>query len=114
MRRVLLTIIFFIGLLWGIPVFAHQPAKMDLKYDEKTNMLKIDLTHVTQHTRTHYIRRVMVFKNEEKVEEFFYSAQKNPQGLSLEVRVEAKSGDQLRVKAICKEAGFKEEKYLLP
>ena len=92
---------------------AHPPSKIELSYDDKEHMLTVDIAHVTSDVVKHHIRKITVYKNDEELESYYFVKQ-TPQGLVDKIPLEAKSGDNIRVKVICKEAGFKEESLVIP
>ncbi len=95
------------------PVFAHPPESIELTYDRATQILTIRVNHVSQRNRTHYIRKISVYRNDEVVVEDTFPAQE-PWGLEHQVKVETKSGDVLKVKAVCSKAGSEEETLAIP
>ncbi len=106
-----LTIVFL--LLGRSPAFAHPPSKIELSYNKETQILSIKVLHVSQRDHKTYIRRIIVSRNNEEVAKDVFPAQA-AWGLEHEVKVETKSGDVLVVKAICSDAGSKEESLTIP
>lgn len=96
-------------LAWG-----HPPAPIELQYDPQTKVLHAEIRHVTDNPRRHHIRRLYVYKNDAPIENFPYAKQTTPTSLIQDVPIEASSGDVIRVKAVCSEAGYKEETLIVP
>ena len=92
---------------------ANPPQRIELSYNQETQILTIRVYHVSQRTRTHYIRRIVVSRNDEPVTEDLFPSQ-NPWGIEHQVKVETKSGDVLTVKATCSDVGMKEESLTIP
>ena len=90
-------------------VFAHPPKDMQLKYDETSQTLHIEMVHVTSDMFRNYVYRIVVLKNEEQVINQFFTKQKNPHDAIEDFSLQAVVGDVIRVKAFCKEGGEAEE-----
>ena len=113
MKRVNLFILFFLVFL-VIDSWAHPPSDITLEYDKERKILKILLKHVTEDIQEHRIRKIIVTKNNEEPLKFYYSSQTSPKEFIQEISLEAQSGDTIVVKAICSQAGNKEETLLVP
>ena len=92
---------------------AHPPSKIELSYDDKEQALTVDIAHVTSDVVKHHIRKITLYKNDQELESYYFVTQ-TPQGLIDKIPLEAKSGDKIRVKVVCKEAGYKEETLAIP
>ena len=88
---------------------AHAPSKIDLTYDADKKVLHLEMTHVSTNLLKHYIRKIIIYKNEEEVQNIYLVKQTTASTVVEDVPLEAKDGDVIRVKAICAEAGYKEE-----
>ena len=89
--------------------FAHPPSGMTLSYDKEKEVLHIDISHVTHRPRKHFIRKVVVSKNEGVIDTVSFVQQTSSTALAVDVPVSAVAGDTLSVKAICSEAGIARE-----
>ena len=69
---------------------------------------------MTSNSRKHFIRRVVIYKNDEEVEKRSYVQQTTAAMLIEDLALEAVTGDVLRVKAVCNEAGRKEIIFVIP
>lgn len=96
-------------LAWG-----HPPATIELQYDSQTKVLHAEIGHVTHDQKGHHIRRLYVYMNDAPIENFPYAKQTTSTTLVQDVPMEASSGDVIRVKAVCSEAGYKEETLIIP
>ncbi len=94
-------------------VQAHPPGKIELSYDAKEHILTVKIDHVTNNTLKHYIRKLTLFKNDQELDSYYFVTQ-SPQGLEEKIPLEAKSKDNIRVKAICKQAGYLEQTLTIP
>ncbi len=113
MKRVNLFILFFLVFL-VIDSWARPPSDITLEYDKERKILKISLKHVTEDIQEHRIRKIIVTKNNEEPLKFYYASQTSPKEFIQEISLEAQSGDTIVVKAICSQAGNKEETLLIP
>lgn len=96
------------------PGLAHPPSDIALIYDAEKKVLVVDIKHVSDNMRKHHIRRIQVFKNDADPLEYSLVKQTSGAGLVHKVPLNAKSKDQIRVKAICSEAGYKEATLIIP
>ncbi len=92
---------------------AHPPTEILLSYSKETKTLHISIKHISDSRREHNIRRVIVYRNDEEVQSLNYNTQKPP-GMEDDIVVEAAAGDTLRIKAICREAGNREQSLSIP
>ena len=89
--------------------WATPPSEIKLDYDKAKKVLHIKITHVTNRTRIHYIRKIIVTKNTEHPKEIHFVAQPTPSTFTKDVSFIAKPKDVIHVKAICIEGGQAEE-----
>ena len=85
-----------------------------MEYNAEKKILHIEIKHISHNVNKHYIRRLIVYKKEEQVANFIYPKQPSPTQLVEDVPLEAESGDVIMVKAICNQAGPKEEAFVIP
>lgn len=96
-------VIFSLSLAWAIP-----PSDLKLSYSLETKTLHIEMSHVSTNLRKHHIRRIVVFKNDQEIEDLYLNTQTTASSVVQDVVLNAKDKDVIRVKAICSEAGFAE------
>jgi hypothetical protein len=113
MRKIIL---FFVVLLFLVPklVGAHPPSNMELEYDSEGKLLHITMRHVTNNSRKHRIRLLVVYKNGEQFANYYLPHQVSPKGIDTESALDAESGDEIKVQAVCSEAGRKEATLIIP
>ena len=99
--------------------FAHPPSDIRISYNESTKMLTAVIIHPVNDTKSHYIKRVEVSLNGQKIIEQKISRQdnENDQGVSYFIP-DAKPGDKISVEAYCSVSGklikeIKLKRYLL-
>lgn len=107
-----LGIIVFCGMTGR--AMARPPTEINLSYDTEKRNLHIEARHVTKNPRKHFIRRVIVYRNDEGVEKRFYVQQTTATMFIEDLALEAFPGDVLRVEAVCNEVGRKETTLVIP
>ncbi len=77
--------------------FAHGPKDIEIDYNEETKTLNVVVHHITQIAKKHYIRKMVIIKNdEEPINRFFYR-QYNRLKVIKNVPLEAKDGDVIKI-----------------
>ncbi|MFC1510104.1 hypothetical protein ACFL49_00385 [Candidatus Omnitrophota bacterium] len=108
-RKIAIVIISCVFMLNASMAFSRPPSSIELHYDQENSLLSIDVKHISRKVHKHYIRRVLLFKNDELVETFVFVKQQKPTGFLLEVSIDLLAGEEIRVKMICSKAGRKEQ-----
>ncbi len=103
-----------IFLLYSPLAWATSPSSIELTYDPQKKNLHIEIAHVAHDPREHHIRKVQVFLNEGTPIDLYFPTQTSPSQLIVDVPLSAQEEDQIRVLAICNEAGRKEETLVVP
>ena len=105
----------FAGMTILFSSFAHAtpPTQIDLTYDLDKGNLHVEAKHPTDNLNKHYLRRLVVYKNNDQEQEFSYIRQTSPSKLVQDVPIIAKPGDVLAVEAFCKEGGSKREELIV-
>ena len=106
-------IVFFILVCAVRAVEAHPPRDMTLTYDKEKGTLHISLSHISKNPRDHFIRKIIVYKNNEELEEHYFVTQTSGKGLETDISIEAGAGDVIGIKAICNKAGYAEAKLTI-
>lgn len=104
------SVLFIAVTISSTPAIARPPSAIIMKYDLNTTVLDVEIKHVTVNVVKHYIRKVIIYKNDQEIFNKTYPRQPQPQGFEEQITVAAKVGDILHVKAFCSEAGIGEEK----
>ena len=74
----------------------------------------MELKHVSRDPQEHYIRRVFIYRNGEEILKQSYTHQTNAKGLVEDFPLEFEPLDEVRVLAICRDAGRKEATLIIP
>jgi len=106
-------ILFFL-LALSVSALAIPPSDILIEYDADTKILHMEVKHISTNIRDHYIRRLIVYKNDIEVSKFTYAKQTSATALTQDLAVEAVPGDVIRVKAICNESGPEEKTFIVP
>jgi len=96
-----------------LPLYARPPKEINLEYDKDKKVLLMDIKHISKNPRSHYIRKVIIYLNEEEVGLFRYRVQK-AHGIKVELGLDTKEGDLIRVEAVCNKRGKLEADLLIP
>ena len=100
----------FVVMVIFLPLaYATPPTQIDLTYDLDKGNLHIEAKHPTDNLNKHYLRRLVVYKNDIQEQEFSYIRQTLPSKLVEDVAITAKIGDVLAVELFCKDGGSKKE-----
>jgi len=111
-KKILIISLLFNSIILNV-VFARPPSEIDLTYDADKKTLHIEMIHVTNNLREHHIRRIFIYQNDQEVQDIRLVTQTTASMLIQDVPLEAKEGDVIRIKAICKEGGYKEEELTI-
>ena len=110
-------IFFSIGILvFGLinSAWATSPSNIELTYNLQKKNLHIEITHAAHDPHKHHIRKVEVSLNDEKPINLYFASQTTPAFLIIDLALQAKAGDKIRVLAICNEAGRREQTLIVP
>ena len=103
----ILTVLALLALL-SIPVQAHAPSEVALSYDQENQTLNVTTVHKVSSPSGHFVARVDIFKNDEKILSSDYTSQPSASDpFTYSYAVNATSGDVLKAKAFCSIAGSK-------
>lgn len=94
--------------------FATSPAEIELTPDMEKQILHIKVDHVSHNVKKHYIRVMEIFKNDELLDTFYFAVQPLASGVIKDVAMPLKTGDKIKVRAVCKLAGEKEATLIIP
>ncbi len=104
----ILTILAILTLsaLLSIPAQAHPPSEVGLRYDLENQTLNVTVLHKVSSPSGHYVARVDIFKNDEKILSNEYTSQPSVSDpFTYSYAVNATSGDVLKATARCSIAG---------
>ena len=110
----LLGIMALFFLVFPNNLWAHPPSDMKLEYDQNQKNLHVEITHTAHDPREHHIRKILITHNDKEPLVRYFATQTRPSELIVDVPLEAKAQDKIRVMAICNEGGQKEETLIVP
>ncbi len=99
---VLITICCF---LLPLPVSAHPPSAVDLRYDPDIQQLTVAINHTVDNMASHYIYRIEISRNNETSHVFNYTSQPSSSSFTYTYDIPASGGDEFRATAYCSIAG---------
>ena len=112
-KRMLSLLITFL-IFMATTTSAHPPTGMKLDYNQTTGTLHIEMRHVTGNMRKHYIRRILVYKNQEEPISLAIPQQTTPSSMVKDVPLKANPKDVIRVQAFSTDGGSAEETLIIP
>ena len=95
-------------------VGATPPSSVNLKYDLEKQTLYIEAAHVSENLDRHYLRRIVIYKNDIQVDAITLTRQKIPTGIEEDVKVSAQGGDKLSAEVFCKKGGVARGEMTVP
>lgn len=98
----------------GIQAFAIPPSDILVEYNAEGKNLHVEVKHISTNIRDHYIRRLVIYKNDIELKKFTYARQTSAAALIQDLSIDAIPGDVIRVKAICNESGPEEKTFVVP
>ncbi|MBF0522602.1 MAG: hypothetical protein HQL24_06045 [Candidatus Omnitrophica bacterium] len=105
---VFIFFVFFISLALATP-----PSEIVLNYDQKAQLLHVEVKHPTKNIREHYIRYLTILLNNVEVKKIRYTHQENAAGFTEEVPVAAVANDVIKAEAICNKGGDKTQELVV-
>ncbi|NYT09625.1 MAG: hypothetical protein GKC09_06780, partial [Methanosarcinales archaeon] len=100
-----LLLILLMQLFLSLPAAAHAPSQVSLAYDSTNQSLQVTVTHTVSNPSGHYVYKIEVLKNGEKVLTKDYTSQPTGSAFSYDYPINATTGDVLKATAYCSIAG---------
>ncbi len=94
------------------PAHATPPSEMHLAYQNGT--LNIEARHMSENLGKHYLRRLVVYKNDAQEKELTYIRQASPPKFIESIPLDAVPGDVLAVEVFCVKGGSKRAELIVP
>lgn len=105
-EKIMIIILFILGLVVNSNcVSGHTASNVDLKYDFNNQKLNITISHNTDDTNTHYIKKVEIYINGVTTIEEDYTSQPSSNTFTLSFDVSTNDGDVLKVETECSISG---------
>jgi hypothetical protein len=109
-----IAVLAFAVCLFAVPVMAHAPADMSIRFDPNTAKIYITITHPVDDPATHYLKTVRVKLNGRVISDPDYKNQPTKDTFTYTYDVNANPGDSVWVTAICVQGGTLEKSYEVP
>ena len=105
---------FFIFLFYAAMASATPPSEILLSYDTDKSILHVSARHPSERLQRHYLRRLVISKNDVVVQTVTFSSQKLASGLEEDIEFKADPGDKISVEVFCSQGGSKKAELLIP
>jgi len=92
---------------------AHRPGSVILDYNIDTKVLSVTITHSVSNPAKHYVDKIKIALNGELIKTFEYTSQPDNSTFTYQYSIEAKDGDELKVKADCSYFGSRTVKLIV-
>jgi hypothetical protein len=92
---------------------AHRPGGVTLDYNIDTKVLSVAISHSVSNPAKHYVDKVTIAVNGELIKTFEYTSQPDNSTFTYQYSLEAKEGDELKVKAECNYFGSRTVKLIV-
>ena len=113
MKKIAVIFTFLVSLLFITYVYASVPTDMKINFDPDSKMVNIVITHSSNNTIIHYIRKVEVWLRGKRIIEHYISRQDNDQTQVLAYLIpDYQAGDVISVAAYCSVNGRLERNTL--
>lgn len=96
------------------PLFARPPSEIIVDYKITQKLLVVSVKHPTHDFNHDYIKKIVVIKDGEKPQVSLFADQRDSKEQTLEIALEAKPLERIKVQAQCKEGGIKETEFIVP
>lgn len=112
---VMIAVFFLMGAVLYSPLaIATPPESLALEYDHTAEVLLISGSHPTQDRIEHFIRRAVVFRNQDEAKKFYVTRQDSASVYKFSVPFKAEGGDQLKVEVHCSQGGSQTASLVIP
>ena len=108
MRKVYLLLI---TLVFCSTIYAHPPSEIAATYNSNTEAVQAIITHPVNDPESHFIEKVEILLNGEKIieDEFIRQENKDNQTIYYTINADVRSGDKILVVAYCSISGKSEQ-----
>ncbi len=89
----------------SVNAWATPPQSVTLTYDLDKQLLHVSAAHPTDKLDKHFLRRIVVYKNDAQVDTVNLPFQRSPAGVEQDIPVTAVGGDKLSVEISCSKGG---------
>lgn len=92
---------------------AHRPGSVTLDYNIDTKVLSVTITHSVSNPAEHYVDKIKIALNGEIIKTFEYTSQPDNSTFTYQYSIEAKEGDELKVRTECSYFGSRTVKLIV-
>ena len=105
---------FFIFFFYAAIASATPPSGMSLTYDSEKNILHVSARHPSERLQRHYLRRLVISRNDVVAQTVIFSGQKLAAGLEEDIEFKAGPGDKISVEVFCSQGGSAKARIEIP
>ena len=98
----------------GAVAFATPPSQIELSYDALKGNLHIEAEHPSDRLDRHYLRRMVIYKNDVQDQELFYPRQTYAAKFVADTALKADPGDRIAVELFCSQGGVGRQEITVP
>lgn len=107
-------ILLFVLLVGSSLLMAHPASNVELEFDQEASILTVNFDHKVKNAEKHFITEIIVSLNEEVIIEQKLEHQDNFESGNLIYKIiDAKPGDNIKVKTKCSKIGNKTATIIL-
>lgn len=94
--------------------WATPPESLELSYNQSAGILTVSGRHPTQDRFEHFIRRVIITRNQDEPQKFYLTRQDSASEFKIAVPVNSEPGDTIRIAVYCSQGGTKSAEIQIP
>ena len=111
----LIVLVILLGIFIPPPfVLATPPDSLVIAYNQDSQKLTVSGHHVTQDRLEHFIRRVIVTRNQDEPQKFYLTRQDSMSEFKTTIPIKLEPGDKVKIDVFCSQGGTKSTEYQLP
>ena len=105
---------FFIFCFLTSPAWATPPTEIKLLYDSSKQLLHVEAQHPSSRLERHFLHKLVITQNSTEVQTLYFTRQTQPWGMSTDIALPAKGGDQVNVHIWCIQGGEGSADIVIP
>lgn len=94
--------------------YAHAPSDIEIKYDSNSKMLTAKMEHVVQARTEHFVDKLYLKVNGERIIEHMFTMQEKKESQSVKYYLpDLKIGDNVVLEAYCNKTGKRGKSFII-
>ena len=98
----------------SVDAWATPPSSVKLTYDLDKQILHVSATHPANKLDKHFLRRIVIYKNDAELNTVYFTRQKAPSGIEEDIPVTAEGGDKIAIEVFCSQGGLGKGEVSIP